>query len=55
MTGEQTTTRTLHAAETGTDVDAMHDGLSDVTAPEDNEPGLRISPTGLAAMAQAAR
>ncbi len=52
---EQTITCTLRDAETGADVDAVHDGLPDANAPEDNEPGLRISLAELAAMAEAAR
>ncbi|MGY5279480.1 hypothetical protein [Nocardia gipuzkoensis] len=52
---EQTITYTLPAAETGGDADAVHDGLPDAIASEDNEPGLRISLTELAAMAEAAR
>ncbi|WP_220135092.1 hypothetical protein [Nocardia gipuzkoensis] len=52
---EQTITYTPPAAETGGDADAVHDGLPDAIASEDNEPGLRISPAGLAAMAEAAR
>ncbi|MBF6340599.1 SRPBCC domain-containing protein [Nocardia abscessus] len=52
---EQTITYTLPDAETGADVDAVHDGLPAAIAPEDNEPGLRISLGELAAMAEAAR
>ncbi|MGY2030386.1 hypothetical protein [Nocardia gipuzkoensis] len=52
---ERTITYTPPAAETGADADAVHDGLPDAIASEDNEPGLRISPAELAAMAEAAR
>ncbi|MBF6226941.1 SRPBCC domain-containing protein [Nocardia abscessus] len=48
---KQTTTYTLHDAETGTDVDAVHHGLPNAIAPEDNEPG----PAELATMTEAAR
>ncbi|MFI6165851.1 SRPBCC family protein [Nocardia sp. NPDC051052] len=52
MRGEQTITYTLTDIEGGTEIDAVHAGLPDGVAPEDNELGYRMSLTKLATLAE---
>lgn len=55
LQGEMTITISLSDAEGGTELVAVHDGLPDVVAPEDNEAGWSESLTRLAAFVEAPR
>jgi uncharacterized protein YndB with AHSA1/START domain len=53
LRGPMTITVSLSDADGGTEVSAVHEGLPDAVAPEDNETGWRESLTRLAALVEA--
>jgi uncharacterized protein YndB with AHSA1/START domain len=54
LEGSMTMTWSLRAADGGTEVELLHEGIPDVVPPDDSETGTRMSLTKLAAYVQGA-